>query len=107
AAPKQDYYFLGWAETPSAANDATLYVPSGYGAIQNKLNPVDKIYLGYNVKSEHEIKNITTDKTLYAVYYKKLNATKKADAAQPTDQEFIWNDAIWRVVNTKEMGKIV
>ncbi|WP_460058531.1 hypothetical protein, partial [Pseudolactococcus yaeyamensis] len=42
---------------------------------------------------------------LYAVYYKKLNATKKADAAQPTDQEFIWNDAIWRVVNTKEMGK--
>ena len=99
-APKENYYFLGWAEAPNAAKTQTLYVPAGDTAIQGKLNAPDQTYLGYAVKPSHEIKNITADKTLYAVYYKKLKATGLADSANPTAQEFIWNDAIWRVVNT-------
>ena len=101
-APKANYYFLGWAETPNVGKTATLYVPgSDYTDIRLVLNDPDKTYLGYNVKSAHEIKNITANKTLYAVYYKKLKATELADSAKPTAQEFIWNDAIWRVVNTR------
>ncbi len=103
-APKENYYFLGWAEAPSAGKAISLYVPDGYDAIQNKLNVPDQGYLGYAVKAEHEIQNVTTGKTLYAVYYQKLKATERADAANPTDQEFIWNDAIWRVINTRDEG---
>lgn len=100
-APKENYYFLGWAESPSVGKTETLYVPDASN-IQGKLNESDQAYLGYSVKSEHEIANLMADKTLYAVYYKQLKATSLADVANPTAQEFIWNDAIWRVVNTVE-----
>ena len=101
-APKENYYFLGWAETPSAANTKTLYVPETYDDVRQVLNAPDLGYLGYTVKSEHEIQNITANRTLYAVYYKGLKATGLADSANPKAQDFIWNDAIWRVVNTVE-----
>lgn len=103
-APKEDYHFLCWSETKSAAKTNVVYVPEKHKIIQNKLNSVDQNYLGYKVRSEHEITNITSDKTLYAVYYKTLKATSRANESNPTAQEFIWNDAIWRVVNTKDAG---
>ena len=103
-APKENYYFLGWAEAPNAAKTTTLYVPAGDTAIQSKLSSPDKSYLRYAAKPSHNIENITADKTLYAVYYKKLKATSLADPANPTAQEFIWNNAIWRVVNTRNDG---
>ncbi|MFZ2802451.1 MAG: InlB B-repeat-containing protein, partial [Lactococcus chungangensis] len=95
AAPdKANEYFLGWAEAKNAANTTTLYVPqNNYTDIRLVLNTPDKNYLGYKVKSAHEINNIQTDKTLYAVYYKQLGATNNlAD-------DFIWSDAIYRVIN--------
>lgn len=68
------------------------------------LNQPDKRYLGYKAKNDYTISNITTDKTLYAVYYKSLQGTTLASKDNPTAQEFIWNDAIWRVINTKSTG---
>ncbi len=103
-APKENYYFLGWADAKNASNTETLYVPETYDDVRQVLNAPDKKYLGYDVKSDHEIQNITANRTLYAVYYKKLNATEKADESKPKAQEFIWNDAIWRVVNTRDEG---
>ncbi len=103
-APKENYYFLGWADAKNASNTETLYVPETYDDVRQVLNASDKKYLGYDVKSDHEIQNITANRTLYAVYYKKLNATEHASTDKPTAQEFIWNDAIWRVVNTRDEG---
>lgn len=74
-AQNANYYFLGWAESSSSDKTETLYVPETYSDIRKTLNTPDRIRLGYEVKSEHELKNITSDKTLHAVYYKKFDAT--------------------------------
>ena len=108
---KANEYFLGWAEGPNQAPrpstsgvvtpTSTLYTPSQTSGVAT-LNVPDQSYLGYKEKSEHELTNITSDTTLYAVYYKGLKATGLADSAKPKAQDFIWNNAIWRVVNMVE-----
>jgi alternate signal-mediated exported protein len=102
APEKAGEYFLGWAETPNTVSGAAnqlddsqhpaLYTPSNKVAL-SALNQEDKRYLGYAAKTEHQIKNVTSAKTLYAVYYKSLDGTTaQAD-------EFIWSNAVWRVLN--------
>ena len=104
-APKANEYFLGWAESASSRKSATLYVPETYTDVRLGLNNLDKTYLGYNVKPAHALTNINASKTLYAVYYKQLKATSKASTSGEY-QEFIWNNAIWRVVNTRDDGPL-
>ena len=99
---KTGEYFLGWAESASQAPSSPggtavptsmLYTPSSTTGVA-VLNAPDQGYLGYKEKTTHKLENIEADRTLYAVYYRALKGTNAQG------QDFIWNDAIWRVLNT-------
>ncbi|MDR1568457.1 MAG: InlB B-repeat-containing protein [Streptococcaceae bacterium] len=95
------YQFLGWSETPYAAKTTSLYVPENFDDVRERLNAADRAYLGYPTHSSHQLSNINSDVTLYAVYYNKLKGTTEVG------DEFIWADAIWRVLTVDGNQRMV
>ena len=51
--------------------------------------------------------NVEGDKTLYAVYYKGLGATESPSSNAPTEQEFIFANAIYRVLKADNNNRLV
>ncbi|MCH4168943.1 MAG: InlB B-repeat-containing protein [Streptococcaceae bacterium] len=102
-------YFLGWAESSNAWKSSNLWLPAastGYINIRDSLNVPDVAFLRYNSQG-NTLTNITANKTLYAVYYKKLKGTGDADLDNPYKQEFIWNNALWRVIKADGNRRLI
>ncbi|MFT8639044.1 BspA family leucine-rich repeat surface protein [Bifidobacterium sp.] len=96
--------FLGWAESANSGRGAQLYTEPT-NAVRTPLNQLDKSYIGSSKGTE--LTNVTANKTLYAVYLKTLAGTSTPSASAPTDQEFIWANAIWRVLAVDGTRRLV
>jgi uncharacterized repeat protein (TIGR02543 family) len=98
-------YFIGWAEEPNATKDKQAYLTTASQNLRNSLNSADQDYLGY--VSKGTALNVEGDKTLYAVYYKGLGATESPSSNAPTEQEFIFANAIYRVLKADNNNRLV
>ncbi|MBS7577178.1 MULTISPECIES: InlB B-repeat-containing protein [unclassified Enterococcus] len=104
---KANHYFLGWATSASATKAESLYVPEDYADVRTTLNVPDQKYLGYGLHEAHQLTLSDSSTVLYAVHYQNLNATETPDEAAPTAQEFIWGNAIWRVLKATANNRLV
>jgi uncharacterized repeat protein (TIGR02543 family) len=102
--------FLGWSTVPNMTRGTApiLYVPTGIdytAAYQATLNAPDQAYLGG--AGDGTSFTATQDTTLYAVYIKTLPATTTPNANAPILEEFIWNQAVWRVIKVDGEKRLV
>ncbi|MFT8926908.1 MAG: BspA family leucine-rich repeat surface protein [Bifidobacterium sp.] len=87
--------FVGWAETANVSRITALYTDAA-NTVRAPLSELDRTYIG-NSKGT-ELTNVTAHTTLHAVYLKTLAGTSTPSESAPENQEFIWANAVWRVL---------